>query len=672
MQHLLFLGAFLSVGCEYHTYVDAPTDMPGTDVPSAAPAADPAALDAGVLPATGGPGMTGEPRSAGFYGLHLQLPFPAGESRVFTRGYETGTHVDYGEPHMDDRFAIDLAGEGCSSWRAPVLAMASGVVFFNGDHGYGNNLFIDHGNGCESHHAHCDEIVVEDGEWVHQGQLVCYEGNSGSVFGSACPSHPGTHSHNVVMCHGEGVLPEPISGYWGLRGREGATLVSDNVGFARHPPGTLVKTRDSPRIYLVDDANQLRWLATEDDLHSRRLYRDSGDPFGLVVTVSAEEFSCYAHGGVFDWPVTMRITRCGDGGHYLAVDDRGDRRRWWIPGAPGGALFRTLLASWGFRESEVVDGHAGCGYPLAEASVYLRDGTIVHDGGSYAYVAHGSLSYAVRPEMLWALGFAPDDVLEIPAGSLDALTRGPDPSRPSLAWEDLSGCGGSLPPPRVPSGESDVFGGFGGGLPPVDIEASVPADAGTPSVPDAGMHVPSPVDAGLEGPPPVDAGPAERDAGWSAPDAGMPPPACVAYPEVCNDTDDDCDGRTDEDGVCAPPPPPPPPPSGHTVRIRFSGYDGSWTFTGDLIPGWVVSSAGTVDRTWSGVTDGWYRVNGQFPGPRWMCEEWPLGTFRVPYGVPEVWIDGVPAAVQIWHDPSIESPTGTGCNLRFCAGGGCI
>lgn len=102
------------------------------------------------------------------------------------------------------------------------------------------------------------------------------------------------------------------------------------------------------------------------------------------------------------------------------------------------------------------------------------------------------------------------------------------------------------------------------------------------------------------------------------------------------------------------------------MRVRFSGYAGSWTFTGDLIPGWSAPSTGTVDRSWSGVADGWYRVNGAFPGDRWMCEEWPLGSFRLPYGLPEVWVDGVPATIFAWHDPSITG--GIGCNLRFCVG----
>lgn len=610
MRYALFLGALLCAGC----VIESAPAVPG-----------PATDDAGTLPATGGPGGSGTPRSAGSYGLRLRLPFPEYERRTFTRGYYTPgvetTHMDYDRPHMDDRFAIDLAGEGCASWRAPVLAAASGVVFFNGDHGYGNNVFLDHENGCETHYAHLDEIAVADGQWVHQGQLLGYEGNSGSVSGSACPAHPGTHVHFVAMCHGEAVLPEPISGYWGLRGREGAELVSDNAGFARHPPGTLVKAREGPRVFLVDDEGRLRWLRTEDDLRSRRLYRDSGDPFGLVVTVTESELVCYPVGEPLEWPVTMRVTRCGDGGHYLAIDDRGDRRRFWIPGAPGGALFRALIASWGFRESEVVEAHAGCGYPLADASLYLRDGTVVQDGASYAYIAHGSRRYAVRPEMLWAMGYAADDVLAVPAGSLDALTRGPDPSRPSLSWDELSGCGGTLPPPRMPTGESDVFGGFGGALP-----AS------------PGMDSPSPADAGLEGPP------------ADPPDAGTPPPM---------DPPPAVDAGT---------PPGPPPSCGHFVQLRFSGVAGPWSFGygfGTAHPAYEAVS-GAIARDWDCVSDGWLLTNGAFPDGSYLCGEWPAGTFSTPYGLPEVFVDGRVVTVERWHNPGI--PGGVGCDLRACVG----
>ncbi len=541
-----------------------------------------------------GSGGSSSVTTAGDHGLVLRLPFRAGESRIFTRGYETESHIDYGVPDMDDRFAIDLAGAGCTSWRAPVLAATSGIVRINGNHGYGNNLFVDFGNGCKTHYAHLDEIVVVDNQWVHQGQQIGFEGNTGSVSGSSCPAHPGTHVHFVAMCDGVGVLPEPISGYTGLRSLVGSSLTSDNVSFARHPSGTLAKRAGHPEVYLIDSAGQLRWLTTEDALRSRRLYRDSREPFGLVVTIGEEEFACYAMGPVFDWPVTMRVTSCPDGFYYLTVNDRGDQRKWWVRGSPGVGTFPQIIASWGFRADEVVVNYAGCSYPEQASALRIRDGTVVHEASSpmFGYVAYNSFVYDIHPELVRDLGYGAEDVIEIPAGTTAIYTRGHDPARSEIYWEDLAGCGGSIPVPATPSGSPPGFGGFGGPLPPTP-------DAGVPMSVDAGMP-PGAMDAGsvcVAGAPEIcngvdddcdgvtdegydlnwdtgncgrcdnnctrdhtvafcvrgacsfeacDSGYANRDGSW---DNGC---ECAVLPEICNGVDDDCDGLVDEGGVCAP------------------------------------------------------------------------------------------------------------------------
>lgn len=233
----------------------------------------------------------------------------------------------------------------------------------------------------------------------------------------------------------------------------------------RHPPGALVKRAGHPEIYLVDQSSQLRWLTTEDVLRSRRLYRDSGDPFGLVVTISEEEFTCYEMGPVIDWPITMRVTSCGDGGHYLTINDRGDVRKWPISGRPGDPLFRVVIASWGFRESEVLSGYAGCGYPTQFPQIYIRDGTVIHEGSSSmdGYVAYAGVLFDISPALVRDLGYDPGDVLEVPVGASASLTRGHDSTHPAITRVDTAACRPLTCDLPTISTYPDVGGGGGGG-----------------------------------------------------------------------------------------------------------------------------------------------------------------------------------------------------------------
>lgn len=383
------------------------------------------------------------PARAGDFGLALRLPFATGESRVLTRAYQNGSHVDHGGGWiLDDRYAIDLAGYGCESWNQPVLAAASGTVEFHGDHGYGNNVVLNHGNGCYSQYAHLQQMSVLAGQTVTAGQELGREGNTGHVSGSACPSHPGSHVHFKVVCNGQAVLPEPISGYTNLAARVSQTLQSDNVAVPRHLPGTLLKRRDYPEVYWVDPEWRLHWITNENVFSSRRLFHDPADPFGLVVVISEKEFACYTHGPWIDWPVTMRLARCGNG-LYLTVDDRGYQSRRWIPGDASGELARILARSWGFRMNEISEQHSSCSFPEQPAPVYVRGGTILRDTGNgvYWYVDDGGYAHYLSEMLFNQLGYAYDDALDIPPGSRDAFTLGLDGYAPQVLGEQVFGCG---------------------------------------------------------------------------------------------------------------------------------------------------------------------------------------------------------------------------------------
>ncbi|MFC4146169.1 M23 family metallopeptidase [Micromonospora mangrovi] len=67
----------------------------------------------------------------------------------------------------------------------PIHAAAAGTVVQAGDagDGYGNSVFIDHGNGYLTHYAHQSSLKVTVGEKVSAGEVIGYEGATGDATG---------------------------------------------------------------------------------------------------------------------------------------------------------------------------------------------------------------------------------------------------------------------------------------------------------------------------------------------------------------------------------------------------------------------------------------------------------------------------------------------------------
>ena len=65
-----------------------------------------------------------------------------------------------------------------------VAAADSGIAHtYFSDVGYGNHIIIVHGNGWISVYGHMASFVVGDGQTVHRGQLIGYEGSTGNSTG---------------------------------------------------------------------------------------------------------------------------------------------------------------------------------------------------------------------------------------------------------------------------------------------------------------------------------------------------------------------------------------------------------------------------------------------------------------------------------------------------------
>ncbi len=122
-------------------------------------------------------------------------PEKAGEFIQPTEGALTQTFHE-GHP------AIDIANKTPNT---PIYAAADGIVTktdtgWSG--GSGNNIWIDHGNGYETHYAHLQEFYVQEGDTVKQGEVIGTMGNTGRVYGTT-----GIHLHFELSYHGTKVNP---------------------------------------------------------------------------------------------------------------------------------------------------------------------------------------------------------------------------------------------------------------------------------------------------------------------------------------------------------------------------------------------------------------------------------------------------------------------------------
>ncbi len=122
-----------------------------------------------AIAATYGPGHCGTIYT-GAVGVGVFL-WPTTERWISGYDYNPGA----GHP------AIDIAGSiGNSVW-----ASDNGVIVYSGwsNHGYGNLVVVDHGNGWQTLYAHLNSISVGCGQSVYQGQVIGGLGTTGNSSG---------------------------------------------------------------------------------------------------------------------------------------------------------------------------------------------------------------------------------------------------------------------------------------------------------------------------------------------------------------------------------------------------------------------------------------------------------------------------------------------------------
>jgi murein DD-endopeptidase MepM/ murein hydrolase activator NlpD len=118
---------------------------------------------------------------------------------------EFGANPDNGYNGPAGHSGIDVAGP----YGTAIYAAADGVVIFAGTEyaagvivGYGHLVVIQHASDVATLYGHLDHSVVQAGQFVHQGQLIAFEGSSGASTGPHC--------HFEVRMKGTQVNPRPF------------------------------------------------------------------------------------------------------------------------------------------------------------------------------------------------------------------------------------------------------------------------------------------------------------------------------------------------------------------------------------------------------------------------------------------------------------------------------
>lgn len=137
------------------------------------------------------------PRYSDSYGGFMQIPVAV--EYTVTSPYGDRFHPITGQ--WKHHAGVDLGVD----YNTPVYAAAAGVVSMASWYGgYGKSVMIDHGDGIQSLYAHNNSLLVEEGQYVTQGQMIALSGSTGNSTGP--------HLHFEVRKDGNDIDPYTYMG----------------------------------------------------------------------------------------------------------------------------------------------------------------------------------------------------------------------------------------------------------------------------------------------------------------------------------------------------------------------------------------------------------------------------------------------------------------------------
>lgn len=363
--------------------------------------------------------------------IAVHLPFPEGKFLVCTQG-AGGTFS-----HTGRSTAHDLDFDTSNTADEEVFAPVGGRVRVHASRpkvNFGIHVNIELGDGTYLCLGHLKRVFVRDGEYVAAGQLIGYEGCTGTCTGdhvhvgrhlgdAARPAEYGTSIplRYYVKSTSAGGGTDTFAGDEARCGLEnGGTYQSGLKTVLWHPNGSLLKTPDKDTVFLLDrgyarpfqDANAFR----------SRGYRPED-----ILTVSRLEPGCYPAGVPVAGSGRVEAGFLNGMGWQFVGEPTGvDRYRVRLPED----AWEPVLESWGMTGVQDValadlpdNDPRFSSYPIRAGFATFRDGSLVkEEGRSDVYVVADGVALPVWDEdTLRLMGYAPRKSFMVPAGMVRRL-----------------------------------------------------------------------------------------------------------------------------------------------------------------------------------------------------------------------------------------------------------
>lgn len=382
----------------------------------------------------------------------IQMPFDYGYSAKCTQGANGG----YSHTYTSTQYDLDL--DTPNDVDDYIYAPVSGTAYVHEDdriNGFGVHINIDLSDGTYIILAHLDDVLIEDGEEIAQGQLIAIEGTTGDSSGDHLHigRHDGDASEDGQDGNSiEGLMIETYDSSTGdydsfLTSEFTCDLSSGHYYQSRmetpvwHPDGTLVMTPSSSDVYLLD--NGYKHLVDDEGV-----FWSYNWDFSQVIYVDETELACYVTGAVYS-DETQITAVYDDGVVWLLVgaQDGEDYMRYRV----ASDHWQAILKSWGINASTYDDLSTSASlFELYYESVdraTLREGTLVTEASSSdVYVIMQGAAYPILDwDTYLALGFWAREVIVVDDDAVREIQGSLGDCHSTLgciSYDDLLYCGG--------------------------------------------------------------------------------------------------------------------------------------------------------------------------------------------------------------------------------------